>query len=170
MVSRPRARYRGGDFRQRVQRGRSGRIDNDPADRVMARLAIHVRCLGTAGPGVARVVARDVSFAGQASEAQREERAVILDGREVVAARRPKWSEIGAVLRNRNTWGILLGRSLTDPMWWFFVFWLPQYLSDARGFSLKQIAVFSWLPFVAADIGNFTGGWLSGVSSAGACQ
>jgi ACS family hexuronate transporter-like MFS transporter len=92
-----------------------------------------------------------------------EERAVILDGREVVASRRPKWSEIGAVLRNRNTWGILLGRSLTDPMWWFFVFWLPQYLSDARGFSLKQIAVFSWLPFVAADIGNFTGGWLSGI-------
>jgi len=69
----------------------------------------------------------------------------------------------GQVLANRNTWGILLGRSLTDPMWWFFVFWLPQYLSDARGFSLKQIAVFAWIPFVAADIGNFTGGWISGV-------
>ncbi len=55
-----------------------------------------------------------------------------------------------------------LGRSLTDPMWWFFVFWLPQYLADARGFSLKDIAVFAWVPFVAADIGNFTGGWASG--------
>jgi ACS family hexuronate transporter-like MFS transporter len=65
-------------------------------------------------------------------------------------------------LKDRNTWGILLGRSLTDPMWWFFVFWLPQYLSEARGFSLNQLAAFSWVPFVAADLGNFTGGLLSG--------
>jgi ACS family hexuronate transporter-like MFS transporter len=39
---------------------------------------------------------------------------------------------------------------------------LPQYLSDARGYSLKQIAFSAWVPFVAADIGNFTGGWISG--------
>jgi ACS family hexuronate transporter-like MFS transporter len=63
---------------------------------------------------------------------------------------------------NRNVWGIVLGRALTDPIWWFYVFWLPQYLSDARGFSLKRIALFAWMPFVAADIGNFTGGWISG--------
>jgi MFS transporter, ACS family, hexuronate transporter len=63
---------------------------------------------------------------------------------------------------NRNVWGIVLGRALTDPIWWFYVFWLPQYLSDARGFSLKQIAVFAWMPFVAADLGNFTGGLISG--------
>ena len=66
------------------------------------------------------------------------------------------------LLTDSNTWGILLGRSLTDPIWWFYVFWLPQYLSDARGFSLKQIAAFAWIPFVAADIGNFTGGLVSG--------
>ena len=65
------------------------------------------------------------------------------------------------VLGDRNSWGILIGRSLTDPIWWFYVFWLPQYLSDARGFSLKQIAAFAWIPFVAADIGNFTGGFAS---------
>ena len=64
--------------------------------------------------------------------------------------------------RNRNVWGIVLGRAFTDPIWWFYVFWLPQYLSDARGFSLKQIAIFAWMPFVAADLGNFTGGLLSG--------
>ncbi len=63
--------------------------------------------------------------------------------------------------RNRNLWGVVLGRALTDPIGWFYVFWLPQYLSDARGFSLKQIALFAWMPFVAADIGNFTGGFLS---------
>ena len=64
--------------------------------------------------------------------------------------------------RNRNVWGIVLGRALTDPIWWFYVFWLPQYLSDARGFSLKRIALFAWMPFIAADLGNFTGGWISG--------
>ena len=64
--------------------------------------------------------------------------------------------------RDRNTWGIVLGRALTDPIWWFYVFWLPQYLSDARGFSLKQIALFAWMPFIAADLGNFTGGLVSG--------
>jgi ACS family hexuronate transporter-like MFS transporter len=64
--------------------------------------------------------------------------------------------------RDRNVWGIVLGRALTDPIWWFYVFWLPQYLSDARGFSLQRIALFAWMPFVAADLGNFTGGLVSG--------
>jgi len=66
------------------------------------------------------------------------------------------------LVRDRNVWGIVLGRALTDPIWWFYVFWLPQYLSDARGFSLKRIALFAWMPFIAADIGNFTGGLISG--------
>lgn len=66
------------------------------------------------------------------------------------------------VLKERETWAIVIGRSLTDPIWWFYVFWLPQYLSDTRGFSLKQIAAFAWIPFVAADLGNFAGGLISG--------
>lgn len=66
------------------------------------------------------------------------------------------------ILRQRETWAIVLGRSLTDPIWWFYVFWLPQYLSDTRGFSLKQIAIFAWIPFIASDLGNFAGGLASG--------
>jgi ACS family hexuronate transporter-like MFS transporter len=66
------------------------------------------------------------------------------------------------LIRNRNVLAIVLGRALTDPIWWFYVFWLPQYLSDARGFSMKRIGLFSWIPFVAADLGNFTGGLISG--------
>lgn len=93
----------------------------------------------------------------------KEEKALIESGRDTaqVSARSGagRWLSL---LRDRNTWGIVLGRSLTDPIWWFYVFWLPQYLSDARGFSLKQIAAFAWIPFVAADIGNFTGGLVSG--------
>jgi ACS family hexuronate transporter-like MFS transporter len=66
-----------------------------------------------------------------------------------------------ALAKSRNVWGIVLGRSLTDPIWWFYVFWLPQYLSDTRGFSLTRIALFAWIPFAAADLGNFTGGLVS---------
>ncbi|HEV2500118.1 MAG TPA: MFS transporter [Terriglobia bacterium] len=66
------------------------------------------------------------------------------------------------LLKERNTWGIVIGRSLTDPVWWFYVFWLPVYLSEARGFSLKAIGAFAWIPFLAADLGNFTGGFLTG--------
>jgi MFS transporter, ACS family, aldohexuronate transporter len=70
-----------------------------------------------------------------------------------------RWLQL---VRNRNLWGIVLGRALTDPIWWFYVFWLPQYLSDARGFNLQRIALCAWMPFIAADLGNFTGGWISG--------
>ena len=72
------------------------------------------------------------------------------------------WRDWLGMLRQRETWAVVIGRSLTDPIWWFYVFWLPQYLSDTRGFSLKQIAAFSWIPFVAADLGNFAGGLISG--------
>jgi MFS transporter, ACS family, hexuronate transporter len=93
----------------------------------------------------------------------REEAALIHAGQEMppVSPERGvrRWL---ALARNANVWGIVLGRALTDPIWWFFVFWLPQYLSDARGFSLKRIALFAWIPFVAADLGNFTGGLVSG--------
>ncbi len=76
---------------------------------------------------------------------------------------RPDWASWPRMLRRRETWAIVAGRSLTDPIWWFYVFWLPQYLSDARGFSLKQIAAFAWIPFVAADAGNFAGGFASSI-------
>jgi ACS family hexuronate transporter-like MFS transporter len=79
------------------------------------------------------------------------------------AAARPDWASWPRMLRRRETWAIVAGRSLTDPIWWFYVFWLPQYLSDARGFSLKQIAAFAWIPFVAADAGNFAGGFASSI-------
>jgi ACS family hexuronate transporter-like MFS transporter len=88
---------------------------------------------------------------------------LIQAGRDAAPASTGKgWRRWPALTRNRNVWAIVIGRALTDPIWWFYLFWLPQYLSDARGFSLKQIAMSAWVPFVAADLGNFTGGWVSG--------
>jgi ACS family hexuronate transporter-like MFS transporter len=67
-----------------------------------------------------------------------------------------------ALLARRSVWGIVLGRSLTDCVWWFYVYWLPKYLADQRDFSLAQIAALAWIPFLTADIGNVSGGWFSG--------
>jgi ACS family hexuronate transporter-like MFS transporter len=92
-----------------------------------------------------------------------EEVAYIRAGQDVprVSAERGprRWIKL---LGQRNVWGIVLGRALTDPIWWFYITWLPKYLSDARGFSLERIAFFAWMPFIAADLGNFTGGLISG--------
>jgi ACS family hexuronate transporter-like MFS transporter len=61
------------------------------------------------------------------------------------------------LLRERNVWGLALPRFLADPTWGTLTFWLPLYLTTTRGFDLKQIAMFAWLPFVAADIGCMVG-------------
>ncbi|MBI1761569.1 MAG: MFS transporter [Acidobacteria bacterium] len=66
-----------------------------------------------------------------------------------------------AVLRQRNFWGIALPRFLADPTWGTLTFWMPLYLSQTRGWDLKQIALFAWLPFLAADIGCLFGGSFS---------
>lgn len=67
-----------------------------------------------------------------------------------------------ALLRYRQAWAIAVARFFADPVWWMYFTWLPLYLYNARGFSLKQIGAFAWLPFVAADAGSLLGGWLSG--------
>lgn len=65
------------------------------------------------------------------------------------------------LLKYKQTWAIVLARFLVDPVWWLYITWLPKYLYDARGFDLKQIGVFAWLPFVAAGLGSLFGGWLA---------
>jgi ACS family hexuronate transporter-like MFS transporter len=69
------------------------------------------------------------------------------------------WLEL---LRYRQVWAIVWSRFLTDPVWWLYISWLPKYLADARGFSLVKIGLFAWVPYVAADAGSLSGGWLSG--------
>jgi MFS transporter, ACS family, hexuronate transporter len=66
-----------------------------------------------------------------------------------------------ALVRQRNFWGIAVPRFLADPTWGTLTFWLPLYLTSVRGFDLKQIAMFAWLPFLAADVGCMFGGTIS---------
>ena len=57
---------------------------------------------------------------------------------------------------------ILLARMITDPLWYFYLFWFPKYLQDARAFTLADVGRTVWVVFVAADAGCLLGGWLSG--------
>ena len=66
------------------------------------------------------------------------------------------------ILTSRVVWLLLLGRLITDPVWYFYQFWFPKYLHAARGFSQDQLTI-TWIVYVAAGIGSLAGGWLSGV-------
>ena len=61
-----------------------------------------------------------------------------------------------------QTWGLLLSRIISDPVWWFYLFWLPKYLADSRGFSMATIGLTAWMPYLTADLGSIVGGLASG--------
>jgi MFS transporter, ACS family, hexuronate transporter len=85
------------------------------------------------------------------------ERAKIAQGKEAHLASDGTRPSISKVLRQRNFWGIAIPRLLADPTWGTLALWVPLYLSTTRGFDLKQIAMFAWLPFLAADAGSMFG-------------
>jgi ACS family hexuronate transporter-like MFS transporter len=66
------------------------------------------------------------------------------------------------LFRTRFVWSFTLSKVFIDPVWYFYIFWFPEYLRRARGFDLAAIGRYAWIPFLAADIGNLAGGWLSG--------
>jgi ACS family hexuronate transporter-like MFS transporter len=66
------------------------------------------------------------------------------------------------LIRRRELQGLMLARFFADNLLYFYLFWLPIYLSDARGFSLLEIGLFAWIPFLFSDLGGLFVGWLSG--------
>ena len=68
----------------------------------------------------------------------------------------------GKILGHRPGWSFTAAKFLTDPVWWFYIFWLPKYLIEARHFSVENLQLFGYIPFVAAVPGSVAGGWLSG--------
>ena len=61
-----------------------------------------------------------------------------------------------------QTWGLFGARFVSDPVWWFYLFWLPKYLVEQRGLSMLQMGMLAWLPYLTADIGSIAGGLFSG--------
>jgi ACS family hexuronate transporter-like MFS transporter len=62
------------------------------------------------------------------------------------------------LLQQRRVWGLVLPRLASDPVWYFYLFWLPDYLQRQRGLTLAELGIYGWVPFLAADIGNIVGG------------
>ena len=71
--------------------------------------------------------------------------------------RRP-WASL---FKYRQVWAVVAARFFTDPIWWFLIAWLPNYLKSERGFSLALIGLLAWIPFLFADAGNLIGGAVS---------
>lgn len=66
------------------------------------------------------------------------------------------------VIAMRECYTLILVRFFTDPVIYFVIFWLPEYLRTARGFDLAMVGKYAWVPFVFGDVGYILGGWLSG--------
>ena len=62
------------------------------------------------------------------------------------------------LLRSRFLWQFTLSKVFSDPVWYFYTFWFPQYLKVVHGFSLRQIGETAWVPFLTAGAGNLAGG------------
>jgi ACS family hexuronate transporter-like MFS transporter len=71
---------------------------------------------------------------------------------------RVKWIKI---IPHRQTWAFVLGKFTTDPIWWFLLFWIPDFLQRNHGLKLSQLGLPIMVIYVMADVGSVAGGWLS---------
>jgi MFS transporter, ACS family, hexuronate transporter len=69
-----------------------------------------------------------------------------------------KWS---ALIPHRQTWAFAIGKFLTDPIWWLYLFWIPDFLNRNHGLDLKSIGLPLVVIYLVADVGSIGGGWLS---------
>jgi ACS family hexuronate transporter-like MFS transporter len=87
------------------------------------------------------------------------ERAHIRGDSSDTASGRLSWIRL---LGQRQTWAVVVGKLLADPVWWFYLYWLPKFLDASYGIKLSQLALPLVIVYVVADAGSVTGGWLSG--------
>jgi ACS family hexuronate transporter-like MFS transporter len=66
------------------------------------------------------------------------------------------------ILRHRQAWAFIVGKFMTDPIWWFLLFWLPKFLHSTYGLSLLELGLPLIAIYVTADVGSIAGGWLAG--------
>ncbi len=114
-------------------------------------------CLGLAWLLVWRMVYRPPETHPRLSES---ERSFILREREDDRPVNTGSESVRALLRRKETWGIILGKALTDPVWFFITDWFAIYLVS-KGFKIENTLLGFWIPFLAADLGNLAGGGLS---------
>jgi ACS family hexuronate transporter-like MFS transporter len=66
-----------------------------------------------------------------------------------------------AVLPHRQTWAFMIGKFLTDPVWWLYLFWVPDFLNRNHGIDLRLVGPPLVVIYLVADVGSIGGGWLS---------
>jgi ACS family hexuronate transporter-like MFS transporter len=103
------------------------------------------------------VFAKASAFAEPAADGTADTTADRMIAAETSAPRRT-WLNL---LTLRPVWGLVSAKFLTDAAWFFYIAWLPKYLYDARGFDVKQVGYYAWVPYFASGIGSLTGGWFS---------
>lgn len=69
---------------------------------------------------------------------------------------------VGEMMRMRFIRGFLIVKLLFDPVWYFYIFWFPEYLKNGRHMEMAEIGKYGWIPFLVADVGNLAGGWFCG--------
>jgi ACS family hexuronate transporter-like MFS transporter len=79
-------------------------------------------------------------------------------GQHIAASTPVSWPNL---LRHRQAWIVFVCRFLADPIWYFYVFWIPEFLTRERGLSLPAIAAVAWIPFLVSDISNFATGLIA---------
>ena len=72
---------------------------------------------------------------------------------------KPRWS---GLFRQRQTWAIIFGKFLTDPVWWFYLFWIPSYFNSTYHLNLTSSAIHVSTVYIIASFGSILGGYLSG--------
>ncbi|HTV16186.1 MAG TPA: MFS transporter [Acidobacteriaceae bacterium] len=65
------------------------------------------------------------------------------------------------LIRLHNVQAFVFAKFMSDSAWYFLLFWLPKYLYDARGFDIRQVSYYAWIPYAASGVGSFLGGWFS---------
>lgn len=91
----------------------------------------------------------------------REELAIIKQDNEPAPVRQPFFTALATVAKNKRFYGIAIPAFMAEPAWAVLSFWVPLYLAKDQGMDLKHIAMFAWLPFLAADFGSVISGYLT---------
>ena len=90
-----------------------------------------------------------------------EERAFINQDNEAIGEKLPFFTALKVIGKEKRFYGIAIPAFLAEPAWAVLSFWVPLYLANERGMDLKQIVMFAWLPFLAADLGSVASGYLT---------
>ena len=142
----------------RHQRRRAGHADRGALDHLQLRLVLGVHRHGHPGLLLAVPVVADLQLAREAPRGCRQRRWP------TSAAIRPEKSTpvpLSAVLPHRQTWAFAVGKFMTDPVWWLYLFWMPDFFSRNYGLDLKGIGLPLVVIYQVASVGSIGGGWLS---------